>query len=202
MNIKETLNSIGLEGFSLSGQIVKVYRRRTGTGQYGDWSFQGAILKDESGEGSITFNGWDDVESRVKGKKVTLTPSKSSDMKVEMTTDDEGKEYVKVMVGKNAQLLVEGEKTSIEKHAIGEDGNKANREELEKAYRQYVLELRSVTFRNAVDLIMESAAGLGVNKGDIEGFPTEERISAITGLLKVAQAVSDTHLIALTRKRD
>jgi hypothetical protein len=61
----------------LRGVLTKVYDRSSGTNSNGDWSLQGAVLKDKTGETPVKFNGFDD-QKHLKGKEVLLECTKSS----------------------------------------------------------------------------------------------------------------------------
>lgn len=75
MNISElktAANQIPLVSPGLFALVVKVQPRKTGTGQYGDWSLQGLSLKDNSGEISAVIWGRPDL-SALAGKEIHLS---------------------------------------------------------------------------------------------------------------------------------
>lgn len=72
VKIAEALTRIGEQISGVHGTLTAVYQRRTGEGQYGPYSFQDGLLKDDTGSIIITFANFDDMSAR-KGEKMTVT---------------------------------------------------------------------------------------------------------------------------------
>lgn len=51
--------------------VGMVYERKTGTGQYGEWSLQGAMCSDDTGEMKIVFKQYPD-QSKLSGRKMVF----------------------------------------------------------------------------------------------------------------------------------
>ena len=197
MNISVALQQIGLEGFSISGTVKKIYDRKSGKGQYGVWSFQSIILKDESGEGTVTFEKREDINKSIEGKNITITPMKASDVKVKKEGSGD-KTYIKIVVGKDAQVnWGQAERKIIMDK--GDEEKSVDTIAAREARIEAIKVLRNQTFSDAIDMVIKETAKLGLTRDDIEKLPTEEKVIVITAMIEASQKLSDTNLIALSR---
>lgn len=193
MNIASAISQIGLEGFSISGTVEKVYDRKSGKGQHGTWSFQSIVLKDESGKGIVTFSEREEINKSIEGQSIIITPVKASDVKV--TKEIKGdKIYIKIAVGKGAQVSWGKVAPQAEKEEKSIDTIAAREARIES-----IKALRLQTFSDAIKMVMEETAKLGLKKEDMERLPVEERVIVITAMIEAAQKLGDTNFIALTR---
>lgn len=74
IKISEALKEIGKPISGIHGTIKAVFKQRSGVGQYGPWTMQDVVIKDETGEISVTFSGMPDLKPRI-GTRVTLASS-------------------------------------------------------------------------------------------------------------------------------
>lgn len=72
VNIAEAKTRAGEQLSAVHGTIKSVFKRRTGEGQYGPYSFQDVIIKDDTGEMSCTFASYDEMKPKM-GSKVTIS---------------------------------------------------------------------------------------------------------------------------------
>lgn len=104
IKIKEAIERCGEQITGIHGTLTGVYKRRTGEGQYGPYSFQDGTLKDETGSIIVTFCNHEEMSKR-KGMKMTATAKQGekgmSGLKV---TEDEhnGKKTIKLKITETA----------------------------------------------------------------------------------------------------
>ena len=105
----------------------------------------------------------------------------------------DGKTYVKVMVGKGAQVML----GKVAEHL------RTKEEESGPATLAMKLEnlkaVRRSTFVESVDLVLEQAGKVGMTKEEIGLLSNEVRADIVAKLLEISQKVSDTYLISITR---
>lgn len=61
---------------AVRGKLTKLYDRKTGMGEHGEWSLQGGELTDQTGVIKLTFSGRDAVPKDLKGKTIQISASK------------------------------------------------------------------------------------------------------------------------------
>ena len=106
MTIKDFAENIGIEGLDFEGEIVEVYERRAGSGQYGPYSFQNILLADGEAKITASIRNRDEITSEMKGQvfKFSSAPDKNGKMKGVRIEEDKwkdketGKEHSKVQV--------------------------------------------------------------------------------------------------------
>ena len=106
MTIKDFAENIGIEGLDFEGEIVEVYERRAGSGQYGPYSFQNILLADGEAKITASIRNRDEITSEMKGQvfKFSSAPDKNGKMKGVRIEEDKwkdketGEEHSKVQV--------------------------------------------------------------------------------------------------------
>ena len=106
MQISEMQRNVGIEGMSFEGQIISVSNRKTGSGQYGPYSFQNILLADGNAKISASIRNRDEITSDMKGKwfSFSSTPDKNGKNKGVRIEEDKwkdketGEEHSKIQV--------------------------------------------------------------------------------------------------------
>lgn len=74
VNMVDVEKYAGIEGaMSVSGEIIRVFPKKSGDGEFGPWSFQRIILKDETGEGVVLLkNRSEDMDKTDVGRFIEI----------------------------------------------------------------------------------------------------------------------------------
>jgi hypothetical protein len=106
--------SIGLSGnLSISGKIIRVFEKKTGTTRDINWAFQNIIIQDDTGEMSVSIrNRPEDFKASDVDRQITISSTETKHgqlgVKVEQESynDKQGKAQtvIKVVVTKSAQM--------------------------------------------------------------------------------------------------
>lgn len=106
VKISEVLTRIGEQISAVSGVIEAVYNPKTGSGQYGPWSLQDAVLKDDSGKITVTFASFNDMK-RLKGLQITISAKqgdKGLSGLIVKENEHNGKKYIKLHITGSALI--------------------------------------------------------------------------------------------------
>lgn len=106
VKISEVLTRVGEQISAVSGVVEAVYKAKTGEGQYGAWSLQDGVLKDDSGKITVTFANFSDM-SRLKGSQVTISAKqgdKGLSGLIVKENEHNGKKYIKLHVTGSAMI--------------------------------------------------------------------------------------------------
>ena len=120
LTAKQIPESKGLQGdLSVNGKIIRVFDKKSGTGKSKEtgadvnWSFQGLIIQDETGEMNISLkNRPEELKKEDVGRSITITSSKTSKgifgvkVEEESYTDSQQKQHtaIKVIVTPSAGI--------------------------------------------------------------------------------------------------
>jgi len=126
MQISEMQRNVGIEGMSFEGQIISVSNRKTGSGQYGPYSFQNILLADGNAKISASIRNRDEITSDMKGKwfSFSSTPDKNGKNKGVRIEEDKWKDKetseehskIQVVITPSAKMVaVEKGKETTEK---------------------------------------------------------------------------------------
>ena len=64
---------------TVTAKIESIYSRKTGTGQFGDWSLQSALLVDSTDRIMVSFRNKPEIPANYKGRTITLKSQRSRD---------------------------------------------------------------------------------------------------------------------------
>lgn len=117
LSAKQVAESVGLAGdLSVSGKIVRVYDKKSGTSDKGNWSFQNLTIQDETGEATICLkNRKEEVSKDSVGKSISVSSNKTSNgilgVKIEKEEykdkDGNDKSSIKVIITPSATLTID-----------------------------------------------------------------------------------------------
>jgi len=130
MNIKECKEMQGdLPVLDLEVKVVSVGKRKTGEGEFGEWSFQDMQIKDSSGEIWVKCQNKDDLSS-LRAKYITLSCYKSDKHGwVGLTTlDDEYNDKItrKLKMTKTGQIILPEMQPEEIREEINKESTKDN----------------------------------------------------------------------------
>src|SRR5947209_882719 len=93
----------------LGGHVKIVFDRKTGVGEFGQWSFQDAVLTSGDSEVTLKFKNMDDAKP-LQGKDVTIRANKSKQHGltgvVKLVQSHDGKIYHKVQLTNSCKIVV------------------------------------------------------------------------------------------------
>jgi len=115
LKANQIAGNVGLAGnLQISGKIERVFGRKEGnTEKYGDWSFQGFVISDETGEMAVSLkNRKDSLKKDDVGKTITISSKETANgmLGVKIEEDEwendkgEKKTAVKVIVTQSADI--------------------------------------------------------------------------------------------------
>jgi len=116
MKIKDVLNANFGTPVDVIGTLTKVYDRKAGQGRGGPYSFQNAVLEDETGKVNISFYGWAD-QSQYEGKTVSIVSgsTKPATGAFMQSKEDKktGKTYTSLQVKNTATMVLAGQEHGV-----------------------------------------------------------------------------------------
>ena len=135
--------NVGIEGMSFEGQIISVSNRKTGSGQYGPYSFQNILLADGNAKISASIRNRDEITSDMKGKwfSFSSTPDKNGKNKGVRIEEDKwkdketGEEHskIQVVITPSAKMSEIKEKEGTEKPKPSAPKSAEKKTEMSKA---------------------------------------------------------------------
>ncbi|MFA6972503.1 MAG: hypothetical protein WC208_14055 [Gallionella sp.] len=117
LKAKDVANSVGLAGdISISGKITRVWDKKSGTGDYGEWSFQNIVITDDTGDMTVCLkNRKDELTSQDVDKAITIKAKETTKgilgVKVEKETwekNGEPQEAIKVIITPSGVITLDG----------------------------------------------------------------------------------------------
>lgn len=113
--ISEAKEMVGMTIPRMELLVGQVYIRKTGEGQYGPWSLQNALVKDETGEIKLVFDKLPDQKGLV-GKKLIFKsmPGKHGINGIKVKKEEfEGKERIEIWVSRVALIVSAQEEPNV-----------------------------------------------------------------------------------------
>ena len=181
MNIKECKEMQGdLPVLDLDVKVVSVGKRKTGEGEFGEWSFQDIQVKDSSGEIWVKCQNKDDLSS-LRAKYITLSCYKSDKHGwVGLTTlDDEYNDKItrKLKMTKTGQITIPGDQPELketeETKEISNRGYWDEKLELDKQRRQDDIEKQTIICRQHAVTTATTVLSTAKTKGTVPEIACE-----------------------------
>jgi len=181
MNIKEVKEMEGdMPVLDLQVKVVSVMKRKTGTSEHGEYSFQDLQVKDSSGEIWVKCQNKDDLSS-LKSKLVTLSCYKSDKHGwVGLTTlDDEYNDKItrKLKMTKTGQIIIPEMQPEEIREEINKETSKpdywAEKLELDKQRLQFEIGKDIVIRREYATTTATTVLAGQKTKGTIEEIASE-----------------------------
>lgn len=194
LTAKQVPESIGLQGdLSISGKVIRVFDKKSGTSDKGDWSFQGFVVQDETGEMNVVLkNRPEEFKKEDVGKSIAITSTKTSKgifgvkVEEESYTDSQQKPHkaIKVIITPSASVKWEyaTEKKPESEHIEEREVVKAEPVDLDK--------IRKDTIKISIDAYFEAL------KNQLTDVTKPEIICAV---IQAAGRNADTMFIAQNR---
>ena len=111
LTLKQVKGSIGIEGFNVKVKILGIYDRKTGKGEYGDWSLQNLLVQDETDKLYLVLCNRPEMPQDYKGKEILIKSTLNSKNKLVgvKTVEEEykGNKTIKLKVDNRAEIIDE-----------------------------------------------------------------------------------------------
>ncbi|MEM4247636.1 MAG: hypothetical protein QXH80_00010 [Candidatus Nanoarchaeia archaeon] len=161
LTLEEAKQRVGEIVPAIKCVLSKLYERKSGTNNVGEWSIQNGELSDSTGILRVMFNGRDEIPEEYVGKEIILSSTMSKHGMYGVKVEEEeykGKKYVQVRVSQAAAISLFEEKAVVEKakenmnrflkNEAKKDGNgiKVARERLMQLTNMWDLSFDAATF--------------------------------------------------------
>lgn len=197
LKAKDVANSVGLAGdISISGKITRVWDKKSGTGDYGEWSFQNIVVTDDTGDMTVCLkNRKDELTNQDVDKAITIRAKETTKgilgVKVEKESwekDGEPQEKVKVVITPSGVITLDGAPaaSSAAQAAPQEEKTQAPKPQLD------LTQLRKDTIETTYKAWMDTV--------DLKSIPIDNPAygGILSAIIRVCGPNADTLFIAKT----